>query len=276
MLRTVSALARSSHPGPTAAVTVVGVVLAVAVGLPLDRLVLFGLALIANQLSIGWSNDWLDAAKDHAVGRTDKPIAAGEVSVSLVRTAAVVALVASVALTIPLGWAATLAQVVFLACGWGYNLGLKSTPLSVAAYAIGFGMLPLIASLALPDPALAAGWAVGAAALLGSAAHFANVLPDLEQDRATSVRGLPHLIGSRWSAVIIGASLLAAAALVLWGPGAVDPVRAVGAALVALLAIAGTVLALTATSKRLLFPMILGAVVVLVALLAVSGSRLLA
>ena len=34
-------------------------------------------AVLAGQLSTGWSNDWFDAGRDTAVGRTDKPIVAG-------------------------------------------------------------------------------------------------------------------------------------------------------------------------------------------------------
>ena len=36
---------------------------------------------------------------------------------------------------------------------------------------------------------------MGAAAALGSAAHFVNVLPDLADDAATGVHGLPHRLG---------------------------------------------------------------------------------
>lgn len=276
MTRSPGALLRATHPGPSVAVTAVGVVLGLAVGLEPWRLVVLGLALLAHQFSVGWSNDWLDADRDRSVGRTDKPLASGALAVSTVRTAAFVALALAVIGTIPLGWAATAAHLLFIACGWGYNLGLKATPASLAAYAIGFGTLPLVVTLSLPVPALAAGWAIGAAALLGSAAHFANALPDLEDDAATRVRGLPQLVGARWCGALIGLSLVAAAALVLVGPGAIEPLRAIGAGVVALAAVVSGVLAARGRGRRVLFPLILVAVVVLVALLAASGDRLLA
>ncbi|MFM9878419.1 MAG: UbiA family prenyltransferase [Rhodoglobus sp.] len=270
------ALLRATHLGASVAVTAVGVVLGLGVGLEPWRVVLFGFALLAHQFSVGWSNDWLDAERDQAVGRTDKPLVSGVISVRTVRTAAIVALLLALVLTLPLGWAATLAHALFIACGWGYNLGLKGTPFSVAAYAIGFGTLPLVVTLALPQPALAAPWAIAAAALLGCAAHFANVLPDLEDDAVTGVRGLPQLLGARWSGALMGVALLAAAALVLFGPGSVDFPRVIAAASVALAALVGTLLAVTSRSRRLLFPLILISAVGLVALLALSGSRLLA
>ena len=273
MSGTVPELLRATHPGPSVAVTVVGVVLGIGVGLEPWRLVLLGAALLAHQFSVGWSNDWLDVGRDRAVGRTDKPLVSGALTVPMVRTAAFVALALAVLITVPLGWGATAAHVVFIACGWGYNLGLKSTPLSLGAYAVGFAALPLIVTLALPVPALAAPWAMGAAALLGAAAHFANALPDLDDDEATHVRGLPQLIGARWSGALIGVALLAAAALVLFGSGSVDAVRAIGAAIVAVVC---SVLAAPSRAGRVLFPLILVAAVILVALLAFSGSRLLA
>ena len=276
MSGTLPELLRATHPGPSVAVTAVGVVLGVGVGLEPWRLVLLGAALLAHQFSVGWSNDWLDADRDRAVGRTDKPLVSGALTLPMVRTAAFVALAFAVLITIALGWGATAAHVVFIACGWGYNLGLKSTPLSLGAYAVGFACLPLVVTLALPVPALAAPWAVGAAALLGAAAHFANALPDLDDDEATHVRGLPQLIGARWSGALIGVALLAAAALVLFGSGSVDAVRAIGAAIVAVVAVVCSVLAATSRAGRVLFPLILVAAVILVALLAFSGSRLLA
>lgn len=276
MTRSLGALLRATHPGPSVAVTAVGVVLGLAVGLEPWRLVLLGLALLAHQFSVGWSNDWLDAERDRSVGRTDKPLVSGALTVSTVRIAAFVALGLAVLLTAPLGWAATAAHLLFIACGWAYNLGLKATPASLAVYAIGFGSLPLVVTLSLPVPALAAGWAIGAAALLGSAAHFANALPDLEDDAATRVRGLPQLVGGRWCGALTALSLIAAAVLVFVGPGAVEPIRAIGAGVVVLVAVVSGLLAATGRAGRILFPLILVAVIVLVALLAASGDRLLA
>ena len=59
-------------------------------------------------------------------------------------------------------------------------------------------------------------WPVGAA-LLGVGAHLLNVLPDLDDDAATGVRGLPHRLGPRWIAPVAAVVLVAATAVVLVG-----------------------------------------------------------
>ena len=82
MPNTVVALARSTHPGPTVAVTAISVVLGFGVGLDPVRLVLLGLMIFTNQLSVGLSNDWIDADRDRVVGRSDKPVARGLIRVS--------------------------------------------------------------------------------------------------------------------------------------------------------------------------------------------------
>ncbi|WP_431198212.1 UbiA family prenyltransferase [Leifsonia xyli] len=103
MAKKVLSLLLASHPGPTVVVTVIAVGLGIGLGYPPGRLVLLALAILFGQLSIGWSNDWLDAARDRAVERADKPAARGDVSVSTVRTAAFVALVVALLLTLPSG-----------------------------------------------------------------------------------------------------------------------------------------------------------------------------
>ncbi|MES1212758.1 MAG: UbiA family prenyltransferase, partial [Leifsonia sp.] len=110
MLRHAGALARSAHPGPTLAVTAVAVLLGVAVGLEPWRVALLGLAMLFDQLSVGLSNDWIDADRDRAVGRTDKPVARGDIAAGAVRAAAWVCAAAALLLTLPLGLAATAAH----------------------------------------------------------------------------------------------------------------------------------------------------------------------
>ncbi|MBX6724271.1 MAG: hypothetical protein IRY92_13725, partial [Dactylosporangium sp.] len=64
-------LVRASHPEPAVAVTLVGAVLAVAVGHGMAGTAVVAATIAASQLAIGWHNDWLDAARDAAVGRRD-------------------------------------------------------------------------------------------------------------------------------------------------------------------------------------------------------------
>jgi 4-hydroxybenzoate polyprenyltransferase len=69
-------------------------------------------------------------------------------------------------------------------------------------------------------------------ALLGVGAHLANVLPDLEDDAATGVRGLPHRLGRRGTAFGAAGVLLAAVLVVVLGPAGAPG----GAGVVALVA----------------------------------------
>ena len=270
------ALALASHPGPSVVVAVVTAGLAVGAGLDAGRVALVGVAMLVGQVSVGLSNDWIDAKRDAAVGRLDKPIARGWVGVGTARAVSFGALVLAVLLTLPLGWPATLAHVVFIASAWSYNLWLKRTPLSVAPFVVSFGLLPAIVTLAAVPPAFAAPWALAAAALLGVTAHFSNVLPDLADDRATGVVGLPHRLGRRTSGLVIALALAAASALVVFGPGPAGPARWIGFGISLLLAATCAYLALTRPPTRLLFQLIMAATIVNVVLLALSGEAVFA
>lgn len=273
----VQALARSTHPGPTAAVTTIAVVLGAGVGVQPAYLVLLGLAVLANQFSVGLSNDWIDAERDRIVGRMDKPIARGWISVETIRTAACASALASILLTIPLGLGAVIANALFIASGWSYNAGLKNSVLSVVPYIVGFGSLPLLVTLSLAQPMLAQWWAIAAGSALGIAAHFANVLPDLEDDRRTGIAGLPHRLGRRGAGVATYAVLAAASAVIAFGSNAaMGAATWIGLALTLGIAIAGVVLVLTRPPTRLLFQLIIGAALLNVVMLAIAGKALIA
>ena len=177
----VRGLARACHPLPTLAVTAISAGLALLAGVSLGSGVLLVLAVLTGQLSIGWSNDWIDAARDRLVQRAGKPVAAGEVSERAVAAAAVLAVIATVAASAWLGWRPGAAALTVVVCGWAYNLGLKATVLSFMPYAVAFGVLPAVATLAAAPPRWPAAWALAAGALLGVAAHFANVFPTLRR-----------------------------------------------------------------------------------------------
>ncbi|MHB1171783.1 MAG: UbiA family prenyltransferase [Lacisediminihabitans sp.] len=270
------ALALSTHPGPSAAVTAIAVILGLGLGLEPLRLVALGLAFAFNQASVGLSNDWIDAERDTAVGRQDKPVARGWISASAVRTAAFASAAFAIAFTLPLGLWAALAHTVFIASAWAYNIGLKNTPISVLPYIVSFGLLPMVVTLARPEPAVAAPWAVALGALLGVAAHFANVLPDLADDRATGVRGLPHRLGRRRTGLATYLVLAAASVLAVVGPtGPITVLQWAGLAIDLGLAVTGIVLVLSRPPERLLFQLIIAAALVDVVLLAFAGQRLL-
>ena len=79
--------------------------------------------------------------------------------------------------------------------GWAYNLYFKRTLWSALPYAVAFGTLPAVVTLALPDPEWPAPWTFLAGALLSIGAHLLNALPDLADDASTGVHALPHQLG---------------------------------------------------------------------------------
>ncbi len=273
----VSALAASTHPGPTIAVTAIAAILARSVGLDAGRTVLVTCVVLLNQLSIGLSNDWLDASRDEQVGRTDKATVRGAVSVPTVRTAAITTVIGSLLLGFTAGIGVGSANLVFVAAGWFYNLGLKATLAATLMYAIGFGALPAIVTLARPTPELPALWTIGLGALLGITAHFANVLPDLDDDARTGIRALPHRLGERTAGAITVLVLLGAGVVAFAGPaGRPSVVQSIGLGANIAIAVAGLVLIAIRRPSRLLFRLIILAAIVNVAVLAAAGERMLA
>jgi 4-hydroxybenzoate polyprenyltransferase len=269
------ALLLSTHPGPAAAISLISVVLAVGIGLDAGRVVLVGLAIVFNQASIGLSNDWIDVDRDRAVGRTDKPVALGHVSVRAARAASIVTATLAVALTVPLGAGTVAAHLVFLASGWLYNAWLKRTLVSVVPYVTGFGALPSIVTLARDQPVPAALWATALGALLGVAAHFANVLPDLDDDAATGIRGLPHALGRRRSGAVICVALALGAVLAFQGPGGEPTLLQWAGLVVSLLLAVAIAVQLVRPPSRVVFRLIIAAAVIDVVLLVGAGERLL-
>ncbi|MEV4612638.1 UbiA family prenyltransferase [Kitasatospora sp. NPDC049258] len=270
-VRLSGALLRACHPAPAAAVTLFATALAAACGRGPAGCALVGGAVAAGQLSVGWSNDLVDRRRDRAAGRRDKPLAAGELTAWTVRGAAGWALSGCVPLSLASGPAAGAAHLAGVAAAWAYNLGLKRTVLSWAPYALAFGLLPAFVTLGLPGAPWPHPWVILAAALLGTGAHFANVLPDLDDDLAAGVRGLPQRLGraraGAAAAVLLGA---ASAVLVTAPPG---PVGAAGRG--ALAATALLVLpALLLPRTRWPFLAALGVAGIDVALLLARGAAL--
>lgn len=282
-LRAVRLLLLSSHPGPTAAVTVLCVVLGLAIALEPWRLLLLGLAVLAGQLSIGFSNDAIDAARDAEVGRLDKPIVRGDITRRTVGIAAGVSLVVALVLSAVLGVGMLIAHAVVIAGGWIYNAWLKRTAFSVVPFIVSFGTVPSLATLSAPDPAIAAGWATVTGAVLGVSIHFTNALPDLADDRRTGVRGLPHRLGGRVAGALAFAALAVGAVVVLLGPTLATGssagrtpgvVEIAGFVATLLIALVGFVLAVRRPAHRVLFRLVMAAGLLIAIQLALGGVRL--
>jgi 4-hydroxybenzoate polyprenyltransferase len=259
-------LVRACHPEPTVAVTAVATALAAAAGRGVAGSVAVAAAVLAGQLSVGWSNDLVDRDRDRLRGRAGKPIVAGLVSAATVRRGALIALTASVPLSFLSGWRAAVVHLIAVAGAWAYNLHLKATVLSVVPYVVAFGLLPAFVTLGLPGAPWPPWWALSAGALLGAGAHFANVVPDISDDLATGVRGLPQRLGRQASCRLAAVLLFAASLTLVVGPGSVNPVTGIGLAV-------ATVLAAVA-GIRGSFRAVLVVALLNVALLLVRGSSL--
>ena len=166
------------------------------------------LAVLSGQLSVGWSNDYLDRDRDARSHRIDKPIVAQQVTGSRVGSCAVVALIVCIPLSMFSGWRAGTVHLIAVSMAWIYNIKLKSSVASALPYLVAFGLLPAFVTLGLADHSWPRPWAMVAASLLGLGAHFVNVLPDFEADIATGVIGLPHRLGFLRS-LVLGAIFIA-------------------------------------------------------------------
>ena len=278
-MRSAAALWRSCHPGPTLVVSILSLLLGLAAGATPTALALLVGSVFAGQLSIGWSNDAIDAGRDRTVGRTDKPIARGEIGVRTVWIAAVAAVAAALSLSALLGPGFLLAHGVFLVSAWSYNIALKRSVLSLAPFLLSFGLFPSLATLAADPARVAPVWAWIAGAALGAAVHLTNVLPDLDDDARTGIRGLPHRIGARASAVAAFAAVATGALSVLLGGWMLQPsplataVSVVGYVLVLAVAAAGLVRALR-EPDRTVFRLVMVSALLLALQLAATSAGL--
>jgi 4-hydroxybenzoate polyprenyltransferase len=245
------------HPLPCLAVTAFATAYAAAIGAGAGRLVEIALAVMAGQLVVGWSNDAIDAPRDRAAHRTDKPVSTGLISGRALAVAAGLAALACVLLSFRLGAVAGSLHLVAVVSAVAYNAWLKTTWLSPVPYLVSFGLLPVVVTFAVTDPSGLL-WPpsshVLAAALLGGAAHAGNTVGDTEADAVTGVRGLPQRLGPQRSLVAM-AGLVAGAAIVLLitvlGDGQTSvAVRLVAAALLG----AGVVLAIAGAVRRVGVP----------------------
>jgi 4-hydroxybenzoate polyprenyltransferase len=264
-------LLRACHPEPTAAVTLVATLLALATGRGPGGVLAVAAAVLASQLAVGWSNDALDAGRDALVGRSDKPIVAGAVSRRTVAVAALAAAVLTPPLALLSGVAAAAVATFGLVSALLYNWPLKFTWASVLPYAMSFAALPAFVVLGVTRPAW---WLIAAGALLGAGAHFANVLPDLDDDARTGVRGLPHRIGARASAAAAAGLLFAATGVLAFGPPGSPSWTGVGAfAGAVVILVCGGYVAGRRPGSRAVFRSVLLVAVLDVALLLSAGLR---
>jgi 4-hydroxybenzoate polyprenyltransferase len=169
--------------------------------------------VFTGQLVVGWSNDLYDFADDQKHQRLNKPLVSGVITEKYLRSWLIFMVPFSFVVNIlgPLGFKGGLLYWLGIGCGVAYNFYFKFTFLSPLPFAVAFAILP--SCIAISKDVTPPLWMWLGGALLGCAAHFVNVLKDLDQDRASEIKGLPQIVGKKASIAI--AAVLSVIALVV-------------------------------------------------------------
>jgi 4-hydroxybenzoate polyprenyltransferase len=200
-------LLRASHLGPTLAVTLVSFLLATALWWE-GPAYFIAIGVFLGQLLVGWTNDLNDYQDDLKHNRMGKPLVSGELTkTSLLRAVKITIPIAVVVnLFGPLGIKGGSLYLFGVGMGVAYNFYFKSTLLSPLPYALAFAAL--VSSIVIATDRTPPLWLIASSSLLGVAAHFANVLKDLDQDRTSGIKGLPQKLGKRASRLICATLLI--------------------------------------------------------------------
>ena len=213
-MKKLKGLLKAAHFGPTLIVT------AISFGFGTHYwwegpayVIAFG--VFTGQLVVGWSNDLYDFADDLNHQRTKKPLVSGLITkqylINWLRFMLPFSFVAN--LLGPLGIKGGLVYMLGIACGVAYNFYFKFNIFSWLPFALAFAALP--SCIAISKDITPPVWMWLGGALLGSAAHFINVIKDIDQDRASGIGGAPQRIGKR-NSIVVAALLIALGALTLY------------------------------------------------------------
>ena len=214
-MKALRGLLKASHFGPTLLVTAISWFFAAHYWWEGPAyLIAFG--VFTGQLVVGWSNDLYDYEDDLKHNRTNKPLVSGAISraylMKWLRFMVPFSFIAN--LLGPLGFKGGLVYMFGISMGVAYNFYFKFNVFSWLPYALAFAALPSCIAISKDiNPPL---WMWLGGALFGSAAHFVNVIKDMDQDRASGIGGAPQRLGKRGSilaAVLL--TLLGAAVLII-------------------------------------------------------------
>lgn len=212
-MRKVIGLARASHLGPTLLVTSLTLFFAQLFWWEGPAIVIaFG--IFCGQLVVGWSNDLIDYHDDLRHQRLNKPLVSGVISTKFLERCLVVAVFAALIINLlgPLGLVGGGLSLFAIAWAVGYNFYFKFTIFSWLPYAVAFAALP--SCMALSKEIIPPMWMWLGGALLGTAAHFINVIKDMKEDHISGIKGLPQRCGTKVS-IFIAVMLIVAAVVLL-------------------------------------------------------------
>ena len=196
-------LLKASHFGPTLIVTAISWFFAVHYWWEGPAYVIaFG--VFTGQLVVGWSNDLYDYKDDLMHNRQNKPLVSGVISQSFLKRWLTFMVPFSFVANLlgPLGFKGGLVYMFGISMGVAYNFFFKFNVFSWLPFALAFAALP--SCIAISKDVTPPVWMWLGGALLGSAAHFINVIKDMDQDRASGIGGAPQRIGKRNSIVVAG------------------------------------------------------------------------
>ena len=206
-------LRQASHFGPTLIVT------AIAFGFGTyywweGPAYVIAFTVATGQLVVGWSNDLYDYKDDLAHNRTNKPLVSGLITKQYLqkwlRFMVPFSFIAN--LLGPLGIKGGLVYMLGVGCGVAYNFYFKFSALSPLPYAIAFAALP--SSIAISKEINPPLWMLLGGAIFGMAAHFINVIKDMEQDNVSGIEGLPQRLGTK-NSIITAAALIVVGVLAI-------------------------------------------------------------
>jgi 4-hydroxybenzoate polyprenyltransferase len=209
----VNGLRLASHFGPTVIVTTISLVLSLFYTSWQDAIrIAFGVAL--GQLVVGWSNDLYDYADDLSHQRLNKPLVKGTITREFLARCVMIMVPLSFLANLlgPLGVNGGLVYMFGIACGVAYNFYFKFNIFSPLPFALAFAALPSCIVIAQGQTPPVWMWLGGA--LFGVAAHFVNVLKDIDQDQISGIGGLPQRLGMR-NSIISAVVLIALGVIVL-------------------------------------------------------------
>jgi 4-hydroxybenzoate polyprenyltransferase len=213
-MKKIRALAKASHFGPTLIVTSISWFFAAYYWWEGPAYVIaFG--VFTGQLVVGWSNDLYDYADDLKHNRLNKPLVAGAITqkylMNWLRFMVPFSFVAN--LLGPLGFKGGMVYMFGISMGVAYNFYFKFNVFSWLPFALAFAALP--SCIAISKDIAPPVWMWLGGALLGSAAHFINVIKDIDQDRASGIGGAPQRIGKR-NSIVVAVLLIALGASTLY------------------------------------------------------------
>jgi 4-hydroxybenzoate polyprenyltransferase len=207
-------LAKASHFGPTLLVTTISYIFG-EIYWGTGSALLIALAIFSGQLVVGWSNDLIDYNDDLSHQRRNKPLIAELISRRFLQRCLALVLPTALLLNLfgPLGLKAGLLSLFTIGWAVAYNFYFKFNIFSPLPYAVAFALLPSLIAISADYTPPTWMWICGA--LFGVAAHFLNVIKDLEQDQASGIKGLPQRFGKRASLVTAIALICIAIAVLL-------------------------------------------------------------